>query len=106
MAEFFKYLYTPENLVNWADAGQTPVHKATLELIEADPEKHPLPAVNAVQVANAKIAPQVYNVSGQMAYIGETIFGKVVSDEKLTKDDLMAELENATDIARQVADEE
>ena len=41
-----------------------------------------------------------------MAYIGETIFGKVVSDEKLTKDDLMAELENATDIARQVADEE
>ncbi len=106
IAEFFKYMYTPENLVNWADAGQTPVHKETLEQIKADPEKYPLPAVNAEQVGNAKIAPQVYNVSGQMAYINETVFGKIVSEENLTKEDLMTELEKATETARQVADEE
>lgn len=106
IAEFFKYMYTPENLVNWADAGQTPVHKATLEQIKANPDKYPLPAVNAEQVVNAKIAPQVYNVGGQMAYLNETVFGRIVSEENLTREDLMAELEKATEIARQVADEE
>lgn len=106
IAEFFRYMYTPENLLNWADAGQTPVHKGTLEQIKANPEKYPLPAVNAEQVVNAKIAPQVYNVGGQMAYLNETVFGRIVSEENLTREDLMTELEKATEIARQVADEE
>lgn len=106
IAEFFRYMYVPENLLNWADAGQTPVHKATLEAVQADPEKYPLPSVNAQQVVNAKISPQVYNVSEQLSYINTTIFGRIVSEEELTKEDLMAELETATDIARQVADEE
>ena len=41
-----------------------------------------------------------------MAYINETVFGKIVSEENLTKEDLMTELEKATETARQVADEE
>ena len=106
ISAFIDYLYTPENLLNWVDAGQTPVHKATLEKIKSNPEKYPIPSVNADTILTAEIAPQVYNVSEQMSYVSGTIFPEVVSEENLTKEDLMKELETATDIARQIADEE
>ncbi len=31
--EYLKYMYTPENLIHWAEAGQAPVHKGTMDLI-------------------------------------------------------------------------
>lgn len=106
IVEFIKYLYTPENLLNWADSGQTPVHKAALEIIKAAPDEYPLPSVNAEAVETAKIGPKVYNVGEQLSYISNNVFGKVVSEENLTKEDLMTELEKATETARQIAEEQ
>lgn len=106
IAEFFKYLYTPENLLNWADSGQTPVHAATMEIIKANPEQYPLPAVNAEAVANAKIGPKVYNSNEQLSYVVNNIFGRLVSEENLTKEDIMEELKIATDMAQQIAAEQ
>lgn len=106
IAEFFKYLYTPENLLNWADSGQTPVHEATMEIIKANPEQYPLPAVNAEAVANAKIGPKVYNSNEQLSYVVNNIFGRLVSEESLTKEDIMKELKIATDMAQQIAAEQ
>lgn len=105
IAAFLKYLYTPENLVNWADAGQAPTHKATMELIQANADKYPLAAANIEQFASAKIAPQVYNVGEQTKYINENVFNMVVSTENLTKEQLMPELEKATKMAKQIAED-
>lgn len=104
IAEFLKYMYTPENLSNWADAGQAPTHKATMEYIQQDPEKWPLACANYEQFDNCKIAPQVYNVGEQMKYLNENLFNKVVSTEDLTRDDIMSELEKATKQAEQIAE--
>lgn len=104
IAEFMKYLYTPENLINWADAGQAPTHIATMEAIQKEADKYPLACANYDQFDNCKIAPQVYNVGEQLKYINENIFNMVVSTEELTKEDLMKELEKATKTAAQVAE--
>lgn len=104
IAEFLKYLYTPENLIGWADAGQAPTHVATKELIQQDAEKYALACANYEQFDNCKIAPQVYNVGEQTKYINENTFNMIVSTEDLTKEDLMAELEKATNTAQQVSE--
>ena len=104
IAEFMKYLYTPENLINWADAGQAPTHIATMEAIQKEADKYPLACANYEQLENCKIAPQVYNVGEQLKYLNENVFNMVVSTEDLTKEDLMKELEKATKTAQQVAE--
>lgn len=104
IAEFMTYLYTPENLIKWADAGQAPTHIATKEAIQADADKYPLACANYEQFDNCKIAPQVYNVGEQLKYLNENIFNMVVSTEDLTKDQLMGELEKATKTAQQVSE--
>lgn len=106
IAEFFKYLYTPENLLNWADSGQTPVHQATLDVIKENPDKYPVPYVNAGTVDTAKIGPKVYNSNEQLSYISSSIFGRLVTEENLTKEDIMTELETATEFAKQIAAEQ
>jgi len=106
IAAFFNYLYEPENLLNWADSGQTPVHQETLEIIKANPEKYPLPAANAEAVETAKTGPKVYNSNEQLSYISNNIFGRIVSEENLAREELMTELEKATEIARQIAQEQ
>lgn len=104
IAEFMKYMYNPEVLTNWADAGQAPTHKKTMEYIQQNPDKWPLACANYQQFDNCKIAPQVYNVGEQLKYLNENLFNKVVSTEKLSKDDLMKELEKATKQAKQAAE--
>lgn len=104
IAEFLKYLYTPENLINWADAGQAPTHIGTKELVQQDAEKYALACANYEQFDNCKIAPQVYNVGEQLKYLNENTFNMIVSTEDLTKEDLMGELEKATKTAAQVAE--
>lgn len=104
IGEFLKYLYTPENLINWADAGQAPTHTATKEEIQKDAEVYPLAGANYEQFENCKIAPQVYNVGEQLKYLNENIFNMIVSTEDLTKDQLMGELEKATKTALQVSE--
>lgn len=104
IAEFLKYMYSPEVLINWADAGQAPLHKATMDYIEENKDAYPLAYINQQQFENCKIAPQVYNVGEQTKYINENVFNMVVSTEGLTKEALMKELEKATQMAKQISE--
>lgn len=102
IAEFFAYLYTPENLINWADAGQAPLHLATMELIEENQDKYPLAFQNQSQFDNYLVAPKVYQFGEQVRYMNETVFGRLVREENLTKEDLLLELETATQLAQEI----
>lgn len=103
IAEFFKYVYQPEVLLNWADSGQAPVHLATMELVKADPEKYPVAAVNYTIFDDCMILPAVYNIREQVKYVSETVWAMVVQTEDLSPDDLMVELEKATKIAEELS---
>lgn len=103
IAEFFKYVYQPEVLLNWADSGQAPVHLATMELVKADPEKYPVAAVNYTIFDDCMILPAVYNIREQVKYVNETVWAMVVQTENLSPDDLMVELEKATKIAEELS---
>lgn len=106
IAAFFNYLYQPENLLNWADSGQTPVHKATMDVIRANPEKWPVAAVNVDAVTASRPNPKVYNSGAQMGYVNNNIWPLVVSDPDLTREELADLFAQATKNARQIADEE
>jgi ABC-type glycerol-3-phosphate transport system substrate-binding protein len=103
IAEYLKFMFTPENLINWADGGQAPVHLATLEKIEAEQEKYQIAYQNSKQFENYVSPPQVYQFGEQIRYMNETVFSKLVTTENFTKKDLMKELEKATKLAEQVA---
>lgn len=103
IAEFFKYMYKPENLINWADAGQAPLHKATMDFINQNKDKYPLAYYNQQQFDTFAQAPDVYQFGEQMRYMNETVFNKLVSTKDFTEAGLMAELKTATDMAKQVA---
>lgn len=105
IVEFLKYAYTPENLLNWADSGQTPVYKPTMDLIRENPDQYPVPAVNVDTVETCVFSPQVYNGLAQTNYVTENIWGKVTTEEDLTHDELMGLLEQATKNAKQLAGE-
>ncbi|PPA69620.1 extracellular solute-binding protein [Jeotgalibacillus proteolyticus] len=98
---FLGFLYEPENLVNWAESGQTPTHLATLDLVSEDPETYELAAQNLEQLDDYVSMPHVYNYGEQMRYMNEIVFSKLVSEAGLTKEALMTELEMATEEARQ-----
>ena len=102
IGEFMKYMYQPEVLINWADAGQAPLHKATMDYITEHKDQYPLAYVNIQQFANCKIAPQVYNVGEQTKYLNETLFNKIIST-KMTKEEIMTELEKATKLAKEIS---
>lgn len=104
ITEFFKYLYTPENLLNWAESGQAPTHKATMEMVNANTGKYPLAAANSKQFDNMKIFP-LYAFQEQGRYLRENVYSIIVTTEGLTKEQLMPELDKATEFAKQVADE-
>jgi ABC-type glycerol-3-phosphate transport system substrate-binding protein len=103
IAEYLKFMFTPENLINWADGGQAPVHLATLEKVEAEQEKYQIAYQNSKQFENYVSPPQVYQFGEQMRYMNESVFSKLVTTENFTKKDLMKELEKATKVAEQVA---
>ncbi|PLR76862.1 ABC transporter substrate-binding protein [Bacillus sp. V3-13] len=103
IAEYLKFLFTPENLINWADAGQAPVHLPTLEKIKAESDKYQLAFQNSQQFENYVKPPQVYQFGEQMRYMNESVFSKLVLTENFTEEDLMKELEKATKLAEQVA---
>ncbi|XID92032.1 hypothetical protein ACF3MZ_26710 [Paenibacillaceae bacterium WGS1546] len=103
IAEFFKYAFDKEHLINWADAGQAPLHKATMEAVEANKDQYPISYVNQQQFDTYAKGPQVYQFGEQVRYMNESVFGKVVSTPNLSKDDLMKELDAATKRAQQIA---
>lgn len=104
IAAFIEYMYEPEVLANWAESGQAPLHTATLDLIAEDPEKYALANENAKQFDTVTGAPQVYQYGEQMRYMIENVFSTLVQQEDLTAEDLMNELQTATDNAKQIAE--
>ncbi|MBZ5201926.1 extracellular solute-binding protein [Planomicrobium chinense] len=104
IAEFLKYMYTPENLINWADSGQAPTHMPTMELVESDAAKYPLSAQNIKQFDSFEGAPKLYQYREQVRYVVENVYPKVVGDANMTKETLMGELEKATEQSKQVAE--
>lgn len=104
ITEFIKYLYNPDNLINWAEGGQAPTHLPTIEKIKSDPEKYQIAYQNSQQFDSFVGAPAVYQFGEQIRYINEVVFGKVVSEKDLTKEDLMEELKTATEKAKQIAE--
>jgi ABC-type glycerol-3-phosphate transport system substrate-binding protein len=106
IAEFVKYMFTPENLINWADGGQAPVHLKTIEKVTAEQEKYQIAYQNSLQFDSFVAPPQVYQYGEQIRYMNEKVFSKLVTTEKLTKEQLMKELESATKKAQQIAETE
>lgn len=104
ISEYLKFIYTPENLINWADGGQAPVHLATLEKIKADSDRYQIAYQNSLQFENYVSPPAVYQFGEQIRYMNESVFSKLVKTEKYDKKDLMKELEKATKKAKQIAD--
>lgn len=104
IAEFFKYAYQPEVMLNWADSGQAPIHLATMELVKADPETYPVAAVNYTIFDDCMILPAVYNIREQVKYVNETVWSTVVQTENLTEEALMEVLVEATTIAKELSE--
>lgn len=103
IAAFFQYMYQPDVLINWAASGQAPLHKGTMDLVAEQQDQYPLSFQNQSQFDNFAPAPQVYQYGEQMRYMNETVFGRLVREENLTMDDLMQELETATQNAKDIA---
>lgn len=104
ISEFIKFLYTPENLLNWAESGQAPLHLDTIKEIEANQDKYELAYYNKQQFDSYTQVPAVYQFGEQMRYMNENVFQLLVTTENLTKEQLMSELTMATEMAKQIAD--
>lgn len=102
IAAFFEYMYQPDVLINWAASGQAPLHLETMDLVAENQEEYPLSYQNQSMFDNFVAAPKVYQYGEQMRYMNETVFGRIVIDQNLTKEDLMTELEAATQIAQEI----
>lgn len=105
IAEFMKYAYQPEVMLNWADSGQAPIHLATMELVKADPEKYPVAAVNYNVFDDAMILPAIYNIREQVKYVNTNVWSLVLQTPDLTREQLMEELKNATEIATELSEQ-
>ncbi|UPM55055.1 ABC transporter substrate-binding protein [Gottfriedia acidiceleris] len=104
ISEYLKFMFTPENLIHWAEGGQAPVHLATLEKIKAEPDKYQIAYQNSQQFDHYVSPPAVYQFGEQMRYMNETVFSKLVKTKDFTNEDLMKELKKATKMAKQIAD--
>lgn len=105
IAEFMKYAYQPDVMLNWADSGQAPIHLATMELVKADPEKYPVAAVNYTVFDDAMILPAIYNIREQVKYVNANVWSLVLQTPDLTREQLMEELKNATEIATELSEQ-
>lgn len=104
ISAFFEYMYQPEVLANWADSGQAPLHTETMNYIEENQDQYPLSYQNQQMFDDYVAAPQVYQYGEQIRYMNETVFGRLVREEDITKEELMEELEIATDQAKQISE--
>ncbi|MGM7719716.1 extracellular solute-binding protein [Metabacillus sp. Hm71] len=106
ISAFLEYLYTPEHLIHWAEGGQAPLHLPTIKLMEEHKEKYEVAYANTQQFDTFVPAPQVYLFGEQMRYMNTTVFTKLVSNKNFTKEQLMDELNKATDLAKQIGNAE
>ena len=104
IAAFMKYAYQPDVMLNWADSGQAPIHLATMEKVKADPEKYPVAAVNYEIFDDAMILPAIYNIREQVKYVNANVWSLVLQTPDLSRDQLMEELKNATEIATELSE--
>lgn len=104
IAEFMKYAYQPEVMLNWADSGQAPIHLETMELVKQSPDKYPVAAVNYNIFDDAMILPAIYNIREQVKYVNSNVWSMVVQTEDLSREALMEELKNATEIAIELSE--
>lgn len=102
IAEYLNFMFQPDQLINWADAGQAPLHLETMKLIEEKKEDYPLAYQNQLQFDNFVSAPKVYQFGEQVRYMNENVFGRLVREENLTIEELKAELEMATQMAQEI----
>ena len=105
IAEFMKYAYNPEVMINWADSGQAPIHLGTMEEVKNNPEKYPVAQVNYGIFDKAEILPAIYNVREQVKYVNETVWAMVITTPDLKKEALMEELKTATEIAKELSEQ-
>lgn len=105
IAAFMNYVYTPDVLLNWADSGQAPNHKATMEVIQQNADKYPV-ACNTYDVINdIAVLPTLYNVRSQPDILKENVWTELITNENLTAADLMPLLEKATKYAAEMAEQ-
>ncbi|WP_430487951.1 extracellular solute-binding protein [Priestia flexa] len=104
--EFLKYMYEPENMINWADGGQSPVHLPTIDVIKEQKDKYPLAYANQQQFDTFVPAPSVYLFNEQVRYLNDTVFSRLILTKNYSKAQLMKELDKATSIAKQIAETE
>lgn len=105
IAAFMAYAYQPEVMLNWADSGQAPIHLATMEEVKKSPDKYPVANVNYGIFDNAMILPAIYNIREQVKYVNSNVWALVVQTEDLSRDQLMEELKNATEIATELSEQ-
>ena len=105
IAAFMKYAYQPEVMLNWADSGQAPIHLATMEIVKENPDKYPVAHVNYGVFDDAMILPAIYNIREQVKYVNTTVWALVIQTPDLTRDQLMEELKNATEIAIELSEQ-
>lgn len=105
IAAFLKYAYQPEVNTNWADAGQAPINLKVMEAVKQNPEQWPVANVNYTIFGDARILPAIYNVREQNKYLITNVYSLIISTPDLTKEQLMPELENATKIAAELAEQ-
>lgn len=104
IAEFMKFVYQPDILLNWADSGQAPLHLDTMEVVKQSPDKYPVAAVNYGIFDDAMILPAIYNIREQVDYVNTTVWSMVIQTEDLSREALMEELKNATEIATELSE--
>ncbi len=105
IAEFMKYVYQPDVLLNWADAGQAPNFKAAMEAVKASPDKYAT-AVNTYSIINdIKVLPGFYNVRNQVTNLKETVWTEIATNPDLTAETLLPFLEKATKYAEEIAEQ-
>lgn len=105
IAAFMAYAYQPEVMLNWADSGQAPIHLATMEEVKKSLDKYPVANVNYGIFDNAMILPAIYNIREQVKYVNSNVWALVVQTEDLSRDQLMEELKNATEIATELSEQ-
>ncbi len=100
-----KYVYQPDVLLNWADAGQAPNFKAAMEAVKAQPDKYAT-AVNTYSIINdIKVLPGFYNVRNQVTNLKENVGTEIVTNPDLTAETLLPFLEKATKYAEEIAEQ-
>lgn len=105
IAAFMAYVYTPDVLLNWADSGQAPNHKATMEIVKQNADKYPVANNTYEMIDDIVVLPAFYNVRSQPDNLKEAVWNALVTDSDLTIGELKPMLEKATKYAAEMSEQ-